>query len=159
MTQRMHRSLLGLIAAAAVGGLATGAELAIIQLAMTAIAGVPVSLVGLTLDILLALWMTLMVGLFAALAFAIGLVVVGLPAWAVLFRFGFRARAVSILAGGVLSGIAAAMLSLAFGYDGVWFAVFMILPGGAAGWTLHRVAYGGGKPSWAQPQGVPSRPV
>lgn len=142
MTQRMHRALLGLTAAAAVGGMATGVELGIIQLTMTVIAGAPISLFDMTLEILLALWMALIFGLFAALAFAIGLLLVGLPAWAVLFRFGFRTRAVSIVAGGVLGGITAAMLSLAVGVDGVWFTVIMILPGAVAGWTLHRVAYG-----------------
>jgi hypothetical protein len=145
MTQRMHRALLGLLAGAAVGGLATGAELAILQLTMNAIGGAPISLLDMTLNILLALWMTLMIGLFAALAFAIGLVVVGLPAWAVLFKLGFRTRAVAILAGGFLSGIAAAILTLAVGDDGVWFTVLMLLPGAAAGWTLHRIAYGESK--------------
>lgn len=143
MTLGTHRALLGLITAAAIGGLATGAELAVIQLVTTALAGAPISLDGMGFGIMMALWMTFMIGLYAAIAFAIGLVVVGLPAWAVLFRFGLRARVIGVLAGGVLSGVTAAMLSLAAGYDGLWFTVFMIMPGAAAGWTLHRVAYGG----------------
>ncbi len=141
MNMQAHRGLWGLAAAAAVGGLTTAVELVVIYLVTTLLAGAPPNPTEIVTSIMLSVWLILMIGLFAAIAFSIGLVIVGLPAWALLLRLGLRTRRVAVLAGAGLTAVTAAGLGLWSGYDGIWFTVFMILPGVAAGWTLHRVAY------------------
>lgn len=72
----------------------------------------------------------------AAIVFCIGLLFIGLPVWAGLDRLGWMSPGVAVVAGAAL----ATLIGGAIG--GLWFALFLLLPGAVAGWTLHRIAYG-----------------
>lgn len=81
----------------------------------------------------------------AGVVFAIGLVVAGLPAWAVLHALRWRSRGAAMAAGALLAATAAGVLTLASDGSGVSagvFALLLLLPGAAAGWALHRTSYG-----------------
>ena len=89
----------------------------------------------------------------ASAVFTLALLVVGLPVWAVMHGRGLRERKHAKTAGALLAaGVTLAgggMLAL-FAHSGLQglvgglvFAILMLGPGAAAGWTLHRVAYGG----------------
>lgn len=81
----------------------------------------------------------------SAVGFLIGQIVLGMPAWLLLHRLGRRRRRDAMIAGAVLSTLAAwANLSVWFygGPDVAWAAMLFLIPGAAAGWTLHRIAYG-----------------
>ena len=87
----------------------------------------------------------------ASAVFAVGLLVVGAPVWAVMHRRGLRERKHAKTAGALLAaGVALALSALAGPQGlvgGVIFAILMLVPGAVAGWTLHRIAYGGSKPA------------
>ncbi len=151
MRQRMHQALLGLLAAAAAGGLATAAAVVLAMLIPAFSNGVP-SPADLVTGAMMAIVMVLILSIYTAIVFAVGLLVVGLPAWAALYRLGFRSRSAAALAGGVLAAVTASALVMAMGGPGsgvVSFGLLMLLPGVAAGWTLHRVAYGRTRPGLA----------
>ncbi|HVL40640.1 MAG TPA: hypothetical protein VM348_00690 [Brevundimonas sp.] len=80
----------------------------------------------------------------AAFGFVVGLMLIGLPVWAGLSRLGQVSRGSSMAAGALLASLAGGLLgSMGAGMNGgLPSAAFMVLPGLAAGWTLHRVAYG-----------------
>jgi hypothetical protein len=104
-----------------------------------------------------SLWTVVWFGLFvfmvtwlvAAIGFGLGLLLIGIPVWAALIKLGWMSEGVATAAGAVLAALAGGLLgSLASGLgSALQPAVFMLLPGAAAGWTLHRVAYGGRKPA------------
>lgn len=91
----------------------------------------------------LGLFVFLITWLVAAFGFVMGLMLIGLPIWAGLSRLGWMSRGAPMAAGAVLASLAGGLLgSMGSGLDGgLWSAAFMALPGVAAGWTLHRVAY------------------
>lgn len=74
--------------------------------------------------------------LVAAIGFFIGLLFIGLPAWAGLDKLGWMSPGVAVAAGAALAAFVAGL------FGGLPSAAFLLLPGAAAGWTLHRVAYG-----------------
>ena len=140
-----------LIASAAAGGLATAAGTVLIM-ATRSFAYGPPSFTAIVTGGMMAVVMVLLLGFYTTIIFAIGLVVIGLPAWATLHRLGFRSRAAAILTGGVLTGTAATARAFALDPSNSGagsFGLLMVLPGAVAGWTLHRVAYGkaGPKPA------------
>ena len=73
----------------------------------------------------------------AAFAFLVGLLFVGMPVWAGLDRLGWMSSGASVVAGAALAAMVAGL------FGGLISAAFLLLPGAAAGWMLHRVAYVG----------------
>jgi hypothetical protein len=96
-------------------------------------------LTGAGASIGMVLWSGLLVFLIAwivaAIGFLIGLLFVGLPVWAALDRLGWISSGASVLAGGASAALVAGL------FGGPPSAAFLLLPGAAAGWVLHRVAY------------------
>ena len=129
--------------AAAAGGVATAMGF-VIAIAAPAFASDPPALVVIVTGLVMAVFLLGIIAVLAAFVFAIGLFIVGLPAWAVLYQLGFRARMHAALAGGVLTGIAVAVVFPPSGLalDAAVFPILMSLPGAFAGWTFHRIAYG-----------------
>lgn len=83
--------------------------------------------------------------LIAALGFFIGLLFIGIPAWAALAALRWTSRRAAVAAGAVLAALAGVGIASldARNLPGLWMvAAFFVLPGAVAGWTLHRVAYG-----------------
>jgi hypothetical protein len=74
--------------------------------------------------------------LVAAAVFSIGLVLVGLPAWMGLEKLGWVSPTSATASGSLLAAAVAGL------FGGPMSAAFLILPGAAAGWMLHHVAYG-----------------
>ena len=78
--------------------------------------------------------------------YLIGLTVIGLPAWAIVERLGVRSRTAAVVIGAGLSTTTTMIPQLAVGLNQpeglAWAAILQVLSGAAAGWTLHRVAYG-----------------
>ena len=74
--------------------------------------------------------------LVAAAVFSIGLVLIGLPAWIGLAKLGWVSPVSATASGSLLASAVAGL------FGGPTSAAFLILPGAAAGWMLHRVAYG-----------------
>lgn len=85
--------------------------------------------------------------LVAAIGFGFGLLLIGIPVWAALARLGWMSQGVSTAAGAILVALASGLMaSVGTGIEfGLRSAVFMLIPGAVAGWTLHRVAYGSTK--------------
>lgn len=75
--------------------------------------------------------------LVAAFGFFIGLLFVGLPVWAGFEKLGWVSPGVAVVAGAALAALAAGL------FGGLPSAAFLLLPGAAAGWMLHRAAYAG----------------
>jgi len=77
--------------------------------------------------------------------FGAGILAVGTPVWALLHRSRWNRRATATLAGAVLAGLAMQGIVLWDGapppFEEFW-PVAMLAPGAAAGWVLHRIAYG-----------------
>ena len=71
----------------------------------------------------------------AALGFAIGLLFVGLPAWAGFDKLGWMSPGLAAASGAILAPLVAGL------FGGLPSAAFLLLPGALAGWILHRVAY------------------
>ena len=93
------------------------------------------------------LWITPVAFLYALVVFLVGLIVIGTPAWLVLLRLGRTTRRDAVIAGATLCTVAGAVIILAMGEPApAWepwaLAATLAIPGAAAGWTLHRVAYG-----------------
>lgn len=138
-----------LVAAALAGGATTSAIVVLIMLILSSGGGGAVEPQAVALFLLL-------VAAVASAIFLAGLVIVGAPVWAVMHRRGLRDRSHAKTAGAVLtSGVtlaASVLLGLAANSSpqglvgGLIFAVLMLGPGAAAGWTLHRVAYSGSIP-------------
>ncbi|MFN3670014.1 MAG: hypothetical protein ACK4VY_11950 [Brevundimonas sp.] len=84
----------------------------------------------------------------AFMVFSAGIFLFGLPIWVLLHRIGRRSRTDAMIAGGVLSAIPPTALLIATGNlndaSAVAGVLSVALAGVAAGWTLHRVAYGRG---------------
>ena len=99
------------------------------------------SLTGVGASIGTVIWSGLLVfavvWVVAALVFLVGLLFVGLPVWMGLDRLGWMSPVLAPGAGTALSALAAGR------FGGLPSAAFLLLPGAAAGWTLHRVAYAG----------------
>jgi hypothetical protein len=113
-----------------------------------AVAGVIVQAInGMTDQILAGLWITPVAFLYAFVVFLVGLAVIGTPVWLLLFRMGRTKRRDAVLAGTVLCVLAGAASIAAVGepmasWEPWALAASLAVPGAAAGWTLHRVAYG-----------------
>jgi hypothetical protein len=143
---------LALVLAAITGGIAVGLELWA-GMMIAALAGGPAAVAQ-------AAIMGLMIGLggilYAAVAFGIGLVLIGGPAWLALHGLGARRRWAAVLTGAVLATAPAVIfLAVVAGEQDDWgampLAAFLILPGAAAGWVLHRIAYGRTPPGASGP--------
>jgi hypothetical protein len=132
--------LLAYPAAAAVGAALVAAGFAVMGVIVQA-------LNGMTDQILAGLWITPAAFLYAFLTFLAGLAVIGTPAWVALIRMGRTTRRDAMLAGATLCAGVGIVFILAAGepvtaWEPWALAGSLTLPGGAAGWTLHRVAYG-----------------
>lgn len=129
-----------LAAAALVGGAAASGAITLVLLPFSLIGNGPrFDLQGVFLFLIFG-------GALAAAVFLAGLVVVGAPAWAVMHARGLRSRKHAVTAGALLTACAVAALSALSGpqgaLGGLLAALVMAAPGAAAGWVLHRVAYG-----------------
>ena len=101
----------------------------------------------------LAIVVALVAGIYAALAYAVGLAVVGAPVWLVLHRLGWASTTTAMAAGAVGSVIGgAALLALGGAWGAVPISLMLALPGGTAGWVVRAIAYQGtSKPPPAPP--------
>ena len=102
---------------------------------------------GVTERVFEGLWIIPAAFLYAFVVFLIGLAVIGTPAWLVLVRTGRTTRQHAMLAGAGLCFLAGAIVVAALGEPVLawepWALIASLaVPGAAAGWTLHRVAYG-----------------
>lgn len=132
--------LLAYPAAAAVGA-------AFVAVGFTVVGVVISAMNGMGDQILAGLWIAPLAFLYALVVFLVGLVVVGTPAWLILGRAGRTTRGDAVIAGTVLCFVAGVVVILAGGEPAeTWepwaLAASLAVPGAAAGWTLHRVAYG-----------------
>ena len=130
----VFKVLISVPAAALAGGLALGAEVAIYMLTEAIRAQDSVAL----------LWLSgIMVGLYAALFFVVGLTVVGLPALWGLRRAKRSGPVTAALAGAIGATVAVTGMMVFGGVTGspLGFAVFLILPGALAGWMLWRIGF------------------
>ena len=144
MNLSMDRALSALIGAALAGGLATATGILVAMAAPTLAYGPP-SVGDVLTVVFMGAIMVAMLAIYTSFVFAVGLFLLGLPAWAVLHRLGWRGRRTAVVAGAVLAGAAAGGLALALNGPvggSAGFAAWMVLPGAVAGWTLHRIAYG-----------------
>jgi len=77
--------------------------------------------------------------------FLMGLILIGVPTWLFLHRRGRRARSNAVWTGIALVTTCTLLLSLLGGplglVVGLFLAVGLAIPAGAAGWTLHAIAY------------------
>jgi hypothetical protein len=92
-------------------------------------------------------WILPAATIYAFVTFMAGLIVIGTPAWLVLSRMGRTSRQDALMAGAALSALAGGVFILAAGEPATawepWaFVASLTIPGAAAGWTLHRAAYG-----------------
>lgn len=129
-----------LVAAALVGGVAASGVMTLVLLLLWLLGnGSGAAPQGVFLVLILG-------GALAAAVFMIGLLVVGAPAWAVMHVRGLRSRKHAVTAGAVLTAGAVFALSALSGpqgaVGGLFAALVMTAPGAAAGWVLHRIAYG-----------------
>ena len=124
---------------ALLAGAAAGATICAIQfmIVVGGLAGGSVAAEASTEAVLWGCAFVLIAWLVAALGFFIGLLFIGLPVWAGFDRLGWTSAGAAIGAGAVLSALVAGLLG------GPLSAGFLLLPGAAAGWGLHRVAYAG----------------
>ena len=139
-TQGWLSAVLAYPAAAAVGAAIVAAGFAVTGVVVQALNGMPS-------QILAGLWITPAAFLYAFVVFLVGLVVIGTPGWLLLARLGRTARGDATLAGSILCFAAGVIFVFAAGEPlGAWepwaLAASLAIPGAAAGWTLHRVAYG-----------------
>jgi hypothetical protein len=149
MKPGMTRVLAALIAAAVAGGLVTAAGVVLAMVIQSYPYELPpftgMVMTGGMMVAVMLFWLVV----FTTGVFAVGLVIVGIPAWVALYRLGFRSRWTAALAGGLLASTTMTALALAMegpGSDAVRGGLLMLLPGVAAGWTLHRLAYGKTEP-------------
>ena len=134
MIARLTRAVLGLLAAALAGGLALGGEIAMLQMVEPPPGGSTPGMAALA---------GLMSGLYAALFFLVGLLLVGLPTLWGLARLRRLNAVTAAVAGGVGSVIAVVLLMLLSEVtDGALaYALYLALPGGLAGWLLWRIIW------------------
>ena len=139
-----------IVSAALAGGMTTSAIVVVVMLILSSGGGGAVEPQGIVLFLAL-------VAAVASAIFLAGLVSVGVPVWAVMHWRGLRDRRHAKMAGALLTAgaiLVAGIMSALFAKSGpqglaggLMFAVVMLGPGAAAGWTLHRVAYGEQKPA------------
>ncbi len=154
--------LKGLGVGAASGGLATGIETYLVMFVVGPFTlNPPPTLATIAQAIVVGLAIIPVAAVVAGLTFLVGLVVVGIPAWAALHAVRLRSRWAAAIAGAML---APASVWACGPWDVTasnfsWVPLGLVLPGAVAGWTVHRLAYGASKPSRPQPQELPSHPV
>ena len=137
---------LGLIGGAAAGGGAVAVE-AYLLLAVFGWVGGPAPTPEVFVQALIfGFGLIVYIGPIAGVVFAIGLVIVGLPAWALLHALQWRSRRAAMAAGALLAAATTGVLTLANNASSVGsaglFALLLFMPGAAAGWALHRISYG-----------------
>lgn len=93
------------------------------------------------------LWILPAATIYAFAVFIVGLLVLGTPAWLLLVRLGRDRRRDAVIAGAILSMLPVLAFLVAAGEPvSAWepwvFVLSVAIPGAAAGWTLHRIAYG-----------------
>lgn len=93
------------------------------------------------------LWILPAATIYAFAVFIGGLLILGTPVWLLLLRLNRSSRRDAVTAGAVLSMLPVLAFLLAAGepvraWEPWLFALSIMIPGAAAGWTLHRVAYG-----------------
>jgi len=125
---------MGLLAAALAGGLTLGVEIALLQLVEGSPEGPAPGLAAMA---------GVMSGLYAALFFLVGLLVVGLPTLWGLARLKRLNAVTAAVAGAVGAVIAVTLLMLLSEVtDGALaYALYLTLPGALAGWLLWRIVW------------------
>ena len=137
---------LGVIVGAAAGGGAVAVEAYLLLAVFGWVGGPPPTPDAFLQALIFGLALIVYIGPVAGAVFAVGLMIVGLPAWALLHALHWRSRRVATAAGAVLAATATGILTLAGNASSVGsaglFALLLLLPGAAAGWALHRASYG-----------------
>lgn len=135
---------LGLIAGAAAGGGAVAVEAYLLLAVFGWVGGPAPTPEAFVQALIFGFGLIVYIGPIAGVVFAIGLVIVGLPAWALLHALQWRSRRAAMAAGAVLAAATTGVLTLANSSLGsaALFALLLFMPGAAAGWALHRTSYG-----------------
>jgi len=144
-TPSAERVALGIIVGAAAGGGSVAVESYLLLVVFGWVGGPPPAPDAFFAALVFGFGMIVFVAPVAGVVFAIGLVIVGLPAWALLLALRWRSRGAAMAAGAFLAAATTGALTLASGSPGGsagLFALLLLLPGAAAGWALHRTSYG-----------------
>ena len=130
----LDNALPALFAATAAGATGCAIQFLILTGGLTAAGASLDTVLGSGLLVFVVTWLV------AGFGFFIGLLFIGLPAWAGIDKLGWMSPGAAVAAGSGLSALIAGL------FGGPLSAAFLVLPGAAAGWMLHRVAYGGRVP-------------
>ena len=93
-------------------------------------------------------WVLPITWVYAFAVFLVGLLFVGTPVWLLMAALKRDSRTHALLTGAILSALAGFLIMQLFSDETArsWlplaYAAALVIPGAAAGWTLHRVAYG-----------------
>jgi hypothetical protein len=141
------RIIMAVVAGALSGGAGVGLWLTGVMLAPT-LSGSS----GGGIDPSLAIGAGFASALVGAIAFLLGIIVVGSPVWTVMHRIGATQPWSAAVAGGLLSMAGATALTFAMGGARPGTEVFLLgLDGLVVGWLMQRIAYGRPKPPPARP--------
>jgi hypothetical protein len=94
------------------------------------------------------LWVLPVAWVYAFVVFLVGLLFVGTPVWFLMAALKRDSRTHALLTGAILSALAGFLIMQLFSGGMIWiwwpliYAAALAVPGAAAGWTLHRIAYG-----------------
>lgn len=146
MNLSVGAGLRGIAQGALAGGLATAVEIYLVVIVFGWIGAPrpPPPMEVLTAAVI-GLPLVPFVTIIASLAFVVGLGVVGLPLWAAFHALRLRSRWLAAIAGAFLASASIWVLDQPWEVGGTgfsWPLLGLVLPGGIAGWTLHRAAYG-----------------
>jgi hypothetical protein len=138
----------GSVAMAYPAAAASGATLAVLEFAAFSLTQALSERLSAGLTVLASEWWVLAVAwVYAFVAIIIGLLVIGTPVWLAMAGLERDRRHHAVLGGAMLAGLAGFLILQMFTGD-VWswgpavYGAGLAIPGGVAGWVLHRVAYG-----------------
>jgi hypothetical protein len=132
--------LLAYPAAAAVGAALVVVEFGLLALTESGPSGIA--------ELAAGWWVLPVAWVYAFPVFLVGLLFVGTPVWLLMAGLKRDSRTHALLTGAILSALAGFLIMQRFSGETALsggpfiYAAALVIPGAAAGWTLHRVAYG-----------------
>jgi len=124
---------------------AAGAALVVVELGLLALTeGVSSGIA----ELATGWWVLPVAWVYAFPVFLVGLLLVGTPVWLLMAGLKRDSRTHALMTGAILSALAGFLIMQLFSGETAWswgpfiYAAALVIPGAAAGWTLHRVAYG-----------------